>query len=197
VSVVALLSLFVNALTLGAGGRRPAVVRREFLVLLAWAGPGLPLGALVLSRLSADAVRVMVAVMVLVALAQRRFSGRYAGATLPAPVAGLLSGALTTATGLNGPPLVLRLTGLPITARERRHTLAALFLALGALAIVTLAIGGQLHAPTWLPALAATAALGAYLGAHTASRIASHVDDRLVTALLVAAAVTAATTGLT
>jgi uncharacterized membrane protein YfcA len=195
VSAVAILGLVVNAAALVADRRAPAVLRGEATVLLRWAVLGLPLGALVLTRLPADAIRVMVAVMVLVALAQRWLATRKAWA-VPAPAAGVLAGALTTSTGLNGPPLVLRLLAIDAEARARRHTLAVLFLALGALGVITLAAGGELGPPHVLPALAGAAVLGAAGGARAAGRLASHVEERLVGALLVAAAATALVSGL-
>jgi uncharacterized membrane protein YfcA len=90
--------------------------------------PGLALGALLLSALSKEALQVGVGVAV-VAAALWQLQHR-AARTLPAPVAGVLSGALTTSISINGPPLVLWLEGEGIRPAEFRATLAAAFLAL-------------------------------------------------------------------
>ena len=90
--------------------------------------PGLTLGALLLSALSKEALQVGVGVAV-VAAALWQLRHR-AARTLPASVAGVLSGALTTSISINGPPLVLWLEGEGIRPAEFRATLAAAFLAL-------------------------------------------------------------------
>ncbi|WCB93109.1 hypothetical protein DSM104299_01811 [Baekduia alba] len=190
VSAVGLLGLVVNATMVLAARRAPAGLRRETGVLLGWAVVGLPIGALALARVPADVVRIGIAALVLAALRQRHLAGPVAW-RIPAAAAGLLAGALTTSTGLNGPPLVLRLTGEDTTPSARRHTLAVLFLALGTLGVATLAVGGQLRPPDVLPTLAAATAAGALVGVHAARRLASRIDERLVTALLFVAAAAA------
>jgi uncharacterized membrane protein YfcA len=96
--------------------------------MLVAALPGLALGALLLSVLSKEALQVGVGVAV-VAAALWQLRHR-AARTLPASVAGVLSGALTTSISINGPPLVLWLEGEGIRPAEFRATLAAAFLAL-------------------------------------------------------------------
>lgn len=186
IAAMALLGMLVNVLSLTAARGRPAPLRAESVTLLLWAVPGLAAGAVALSRLPAEAVRVAVGALVLAAVAQRRMG--VATTTLPAPAAGLAAGALTTSTGLSGPPLVLRLAGLGVSPRVRRDTLAVVFLALGVFGVAALAAGGLMHLPASFPALAAGAAGGAVVGRRLADRVDPALADRLTTALLIAAA---------
>jgi uncharacterized protein len=187
IAAMALLGMLVNVLSLTAARGRPEPLRAESVTLLLWAVPGLAAGAVALSRLPAEAVRVTVGVLVLAAVAQRRVGT--ASATLPAPAAGLTAGALTTSTGLSGPPLVLRLAGLGVSPRARRDTLAVVFLALGVFGVAALAAAGLMRIPPTFPALAAGAAGGALVGRRLADRVDPVVADRLTTVLLIAAAV--------
>jgi uncharacterized membrane protein YfcA len=191
VSAVAVLGLIVNSLTLLADRQALSVLRGELLRLLAWAVPGLPIGAIVIAWVPAGTLRLAVALLVVGALTQRRDRPRRSGAILPASLAGLTAGVLTTATGLNGPPLVLRLSAIKSSPRSRRHTLAAAFLVLGAFGTGTLTIGGELTLPAATPVFALVSAVGSFAGARAAGRLAPRVDQKLVTGLLIIAAVTA------
>jgi uncharacterized protein len=105
--------------------------------------PGLVLGALLLSALSREPLQIGVGVAVIAAaLWQLRHRGLARG--VPAAVAGLTSGVLTTSISISGPPLVLWLEAQELRPAEFRATLAALFLALNVLGgAVLLAIEGS------------------------------------------------------
>jgi len=95
--------------------------------------PGLGLGVVVLAALSKEPLQVGVGVAVVVAAGwQLRHPApiRY-----PVWVAGVLSGALTTSIGVNGPPLALWLESEDVPPREFRTTLAAAFLILDILGV--------------------------------------------------------------
>lgn len=192
ISALALLGLLVNGVTLVAARRRPRTLRREAATLLAWALPGLPLGAVLLTRLPENTIEVAVGVLVLLAVAQRLTEF---ARVLPAPAAGLLTGALTTSTGLNGPPLVVRLAALPIAFDERRDTLASLFLALGVLGIVTLAAGGTFAPPAATAPLAAVAVAGNLTGRRV--RLGPRADRWAVGLVLATAGLASVVAGLT
>jgi uncharacterized membrane protein YfcA len=193
VSILAVLGTLVSAFVLTTGRERPQVLGRTTAALLAWAAPGLVAGALVVSRLPEDVVRAAVGVLVLAALAQRHLlaggGGRVGAAGLAA--AGLTSGALTTSTGLNGPPLVLYLTARSTPPRPMRDTLALLFFILGLAAIVALAAAGNLVLPTETIALPFACLVGAVIGHRIFDRLGPQAVGRVVTATLVAAALTA------
>ena len=77
--------------------------------------PGLPIGALLVRVLPADALRVAIGVIVCALVAHRLLRRAAAGRPPPgrrtAVVAGFSAGVLTTSTTTNGPPLALWLGG--------------------------------------------------------------------------------------
>jgi uncharacterized membrane protein YfcA len=198
VSALALLGVLVSAVTLVAGRRRPAIARGEATALVAWALPGLPVGAWLVTRLPEDAIRVAVGVLVLAALAQRRRTRAAEKHRRPwtRPAAGLAAGALTTSTGLNGPPLVLELTGSRIPPLAVRDTLAAIFLVLGVAGAIALALAGGLRLPAGSAALLPAAVAGGLAGHRLHDRMSDAARARAVTAVLVLAALTAIASAL-
>jgi hypothetical protein len=115
-------------------------------------------GVAVLRALSAVALQVAVTLGVLATLAARHAGGR--AGRVPAPVAGLASGALTTSTSTSGPPLLLYLLGRGLAPAEVRDTLTVTFLGLGAVGAVALlatrtpALPAALPVAVLLPAVA-------------------------------------------
>lgn len=170
VGALSLLALVVNGLTLAGEGRRPRPASGDAAALVAWALPGLAVGALALAVLPERLLEAAVGVTVLAALGVRVVTraGRPAGgaerASRRRAAAGLLSGALTTSTGLSGPPLVLFLTGRSLDAARVRDTLAVVFLAQGALALAALALFDTLALPEGMAVLAAAAVAGQIVG---------------------------------
>ena len=199
VSILSLLGAVVSALALATSREPLEVLGRQTVGLLAWALPGLVAGALVIDRLDDDAVRVTVALLVLAALAQRHLAVRRAGRARPRggsgrvglAAAGLASGAMTTSTAINGPPLVLYLTASGATPRAARDTLAVLFLVMDAAAIIALAAAGNLHLPAETPALPVAGLAGVVLGHAVFDRLSDRTRARAVTVMLVLAALTA------
>jgi uncharacterized protein len=145
VGLLTVLGLVVNLLTLGTEGRRPRPLWREAARVLAWAAPAAVAGVLVLRSIDRTTLQLAVTVTVLLALVARVWASR-AGPRPPhawhAPVAGLISGALTTTTGTSGPPLVLLLTGRGEAPLRIRDTLTTIFLGLGVVALLVLAASG-------------------------------------------------------
>jgi hypothetical protein len=195
VSILAVAGVFTSTVTLTAGRERPQVAGREATLLVLWALPGLVFGAWLVTRVPADAIRVAVGVLVLAALAQRRFApagtGRVPPARRPASraAAGLASGTLSTSTGLSGPPLVLHLASA--APRVMRDTLAVVFVVLGVLTTATLLAAGELTVPTVTVALPVAVLAGGVLGHRIFDRLSPRAHGRIVTVLLVASAVTA------
>jgi uncharacterized membrane protein YfcA len=144
-------------------------------------------------------------VIVLAALAQRavlaasdRGAAPASGARRPwaGAVAGGTAGALSTSTGLSGPPLVLYVTARGLSPRDARDTLAVVFLVLGVLSIGLLAASGTLRLPTITAVLPLAAGAGALAGHYVFERLPERAFGRLATALLVAAALTALATAV-
>ena len=185
VSVLSLLGVLVSAWLLRPRERRALIDRRETRRLALSALPGLPLGLLALQALPVDALRVLVGLAVLAGVAAQLGAARRA---LPALPAGLLSGALTVATGANGPPLLLRFLGLEMTPSERRATLAALFVLLDVAGLAVLAAGGVLSLPAMTPLLLVLALAGQQIGHVLHVRLSVEQHRALALTLLVVAA---------
>ena len=93
------------------------------------------------------------------ALRARRSPQREVG-RWSAPLAGLASGTLSTSTGISGPPLIFHLLARGLPPARMRDTLAAIFLSLGAIGLIPLAITGSLDVPDGMPLLAGLRARG-------------------------------------
>lgn len=76
--------------------------------------------------------------------------------------AGLLSGVLSTSTGVGGPPLVFHLLARGLAPAAMRDDLAALWFLGGVLGVGVLAITGTLALPAELPLLLAVAAAASW-----------------------------------
>jgi uncharacterized membrane protein YfcA len=179
---------------------RHEVLRRELRSLLTFALPGLAVGVLVLRVASSSTLRVGVGVSVIAATIMRRALARDTMMPLRAAApAGFLAGLLTTSVTVNGPPLVLYLSGRRATAAQMRGTLAAAFIALDAVAIVGLAAGGTLVAPpaAAVVALAASFVPGLLGGLWLAPRVQETHYAYGVTLLLLALGVASIVAGLT
>ena len=185
VSILAVVGAIVSALTLTTTREPREILGRQAALLLAWAVPGIVAGALLVSRIEEDAVRVAVGVLVLAALAQRARSSKI---HVPLPVAGLFSGAMTTSTALNGPPLVLYLTARDTPARATRDTLALLFVVLDLVGVAALAATGNLHLPTETLALPVAGLLGVLIGQRIFDRMTEPQLQRVITGTLVVSA---------
>lgn len=197
IGAITVLPPAINLMTLAGERRRPQVMRRDALVLLGWALPGLVLGALALRELPGDALRAAVGLGVLAALALRLrgTAGRRRAARPPrrgaTALAGGVSGALSTATGLSGPPLVLYLLARGATAAQQRDTLAAVFLALSVLGLGALLALGTFVLPSQTPWLLVAALAGQVAGRGVFRRLGADRHERAVLAVLAATALAA------
>jgi uncharacterized protein len=107
--------------------------------LLLPALPGLAVGAVVIAVVSKEPLQVSVGLAVIAAaLWQLRATHE---TRFPAPLAGFLSGALTTSISINGPPLVLWLESQNVAPAVFRTTLAAAFLILDLIGVVVVVAG--------------------------------------------------------
>ena len=123
--------------------RRYISVPHVTVVCLA-AFAGMPVGVAVLLLAPERVVTGLVAVVVLISTALL-----YRGVRLPRGrqteiSVGLLSGALMTSTGINGPPLVIAFQSQGMAPRIFRASLAAVFTAQRIVAIVLIALAGKI-----------------------------------------------------
>jgi uncharacterized membrane protein YfcA len=163
VVLLLVLGLEVNVLTLATERRRPRPLSDSTLIMLAWAVPGALVGVAVLRALPADALQVAVTLGVVATLAARRVRRAH----VPAWVAGLAAGALTTSTSTNGPPMLLHLLGRGMTPEQVRDTLTVCFVVLAPIGAGALFTTGDPE----LPDATLTAALvPAVLAGHLVGR---------------------------
>ncbi len=175
-------------LLLDARGHVP-VGRVSVLFLASVAG--IPVGVFLLERLSGDAIRVMVAVTVIVASVLLYLSPNLAGgrdSALGRLVAGFFGGAIGSSTSMGGPPVVLYLLSCERDATSFRATLIAFFLPGNVITIVAFALVGQVTGDVLymsaaaLPAVALGLAFGVWLRRH----VQAERFRTLVVAVLVA-----------
>lgn len=117
-----------------------------------------------------------------------------------ATMAGLISGASLTATGMNGPPLVAALHAFRLPRLQQRATLQAIFTMQNIVAVVAFAVVGQMPGRVWVLTLAAipAAGLGWLCGDRIFRMLDEHASRRIVSLLLIAtAAILVARTALT
>jgi uncharacterized protein len=190
VTLLLLLALLINALILYTEGREREVDARSTALLCVWALPGIVGGALVVRQLDASVLQVAIGVGIIVAAALQVRTAQQAGnraASHPErvlAVGGAASGALTTATSLNGPTVVLTYTRAGLRGHLLRDTAAAAFLVLavtGTVALATIAHAGR-SLPDWplLVALIPAVAVGHRLGAAVFRRLDAERHRRLV-----------------
>jgi uncharacterized protein len=194
VTASSILGFLLSAMLLAGEGRRPVVARRDAATLVACSIPGLALGAIAVSTFSVRALALVMAVGVFGGLAVRVRARRSPPREVhrwSAPLAGLASGTLSTSTGISGPPLIFHLLARGLPPSIMRDTLAAIFLSLGAIGLIPLAITGSLDVPGGMPVLLVMAVIGQITGRGLFARMGSGVYEPVVLVVLTVAATTA------
>ena len=96
-----------------------------------------------LRALPAGALQIAVTLGVAGTLAARRVTSAH----VPAWLAGLAAGALTTSTSTNGPPMLLHLIGRGVEPEQVRDTLTVCFIGLAGIGAVALLVTGEPELP--------------------------------------------------
>ena len=167
---------------------RAAVDLRTALGLWALSLAGLPLGALIMQAVDANWVVALTgAVLLGYAVWRLRATGAGGGGLGWMITCGLLGGALTTSTGLNGPAVAMYVSGQARTPEQQVATMAVYVGGISACGFVLLMASGQVSADlaTPLPALGVASVVGTILGRWVGAR-AAHKLDRLTLLLLAA-----------
>jgi uncharacterized protein len=204
VALLLILGLCVNVLVLAGERRSLAVDWRGLVPAMLAAVPGLPIGAVLVRALPADALRVAIGVIVCTLVAHRLLrrapDGRPPPGRRTAAVAGFSAGVLTTSTTTNGPPLALWLGGRGLTPALVRDTVSAAFLLLDFVGIgVVLAVVGPHRAlaeAVWLPALIPVVLIGHLAGSWLFRRLPAHRYDQLLLLAVAAAGAVSIASGL-
>ena len=143
-------------LTGAVGVRERAHVERAPAVRFIGAGLlGMPIGLVALVGMDEESLTVLVAVGVLGCAGLLWTGARLPAGRGPQWAAGVLSGAMLTSTGMNGPPVVLSMHGLALPPRRFRATLQVVFFGQDAAAVFAFAVLGSLD-----PAVATVVAAG-------------------------------------
>lgn len=160
---------------------------------------GMPIGLAVLTLVSQRPLKVVLGAVIIVATVALM---RGAANLTPRPwlevLAGWLSGILSTATGTNGPPLVLASQMRGLTPDTFRATLAFTFAVSGAVSMVIFVAAGLVTSAELLLAAAAIPLIlcGQYLGTHAQPLFHGRRFDRLVYALLLLSGVSVGLSGV-
>jgi uncharacterized protein len=191
VTASSILGLMLSGVLLAGEGRRPVVERRDAALLVAFSLPGLGLGAIAVSTLSVQVLALAMAVGVVAGLVVRlraRRAGERPVSPWSAPLAGLASGTLSTSTGISGPPLIFHLLARGLPPARMRDTLAAIFVSLGALGLIPLALTDSLDVPAGIPLLLVAALVGQLLGRRVFALMAPGAYEPVVLGVLAGAA---------
>jgi uncharacterized membrane protein YfcA len=173
---------------------RRHVAWRSAAVVVVVAATGMPIGLVVITRVPAEPLQIAVATTVLMftALLWRRV--RLPTDSPAAEVGvGLVSGVLSTSTGMSGPPLVIALQVRSIAPSAFRATLATVFVAGSALSFLLFWSQGLVTADALRTTTAGLPGLlvGILAGEFAFRRVDHERFRRVVLALLVASAVLA------
>jgi uncharacterized membrane protein YfcA len=151
---------------------------------------GIPVGIVILDRIHPEALKIMVAAVVIAASLVVYFAPRIRlerGGVGSPLLAGALSGMLRASTSMGGPPAVLYMLSRERQIEEFRSTLLAFFLPSSLLTVIGLTIAGRMTpevlgtSAVALPALA----LGLLAGAWLRSRVQQEMFRTVVLAVLV------------
>jgi uncharacterized membrane protein YfcA len=147
VVLTAIFSIFINAAVVWDSWREAR--RRLSLALFAPALFGIVVGAVVLGVINPVYIRLGVGAIVILSALLLVRDVRLPGANTRwgTLVAGSTSGALSTSTGLAGPPIVLLLASRGLPKHEFRGTTALYFLPMSIAGLVVLAVRGLVDAP--------------------------------------------------
>lgn len=174
------------------------VERTALAPLSAGAVIGTPLGLMTLHTLSADAMRVVIAVIVLMALLALIRQARITPGPRQALGAGMLAGLFSGLAAMPGPPAVAYLLGTATPAARTRATLMIFFFITSLLALPGLWVQGIAGPPTVLMAALSFPLLlaGTCLGEQVFRRLGKGGYERAAIAMLSATALLTAVRGI-
>lgn len=180
-------------------GNRHHVDRGAASRLISAGFVGMPLGLLLLDRVSDDVLRLVIGAVVIL-LATLLATGFQLRRSLHAVdlACGFVSGVLSTSTGTTGPPLVFGLQARRIDAEAFRSTLAAVFVITGVVSNIVFVAAGKVTrdrlvaAAIGIPFVLA----GVWLGRRLAARTKPAAWRRIVLGLLYVSAASAIASAL-
>ena len=120
---------------------------------------GMPLGLVVLTTVSEQALRLALGVAVLAAVVLLAANVRFEPGTRTDATAGFVSGVLNTSVSTNGPPLVFALQARRLEAQSFRATISAVFALSNVFAVTLFVVTGKVTRDGLVAALVAAPAL--------------------------------------
>ncbi|MCZ0964283.1 sulfite exporter TauE/SafE family protein [Paracoccus benzoatiresistens] len=177
---------------------RHLVARTTLMTLSAGALIGTPLGLMTLYALSADVMRVVIALIVLAALLALFKQVRINPGPRRALAAGMLAGLFSGMAAMPGPPAVAYLLGTSTPALQTRATLTIFFFITSLFTLPGFWVQGMLVQPTLLMALASFPLLiiGTHLGGWLFRQLGDGRYEKAAIAMLGATAMLAALRGV-
>ena len=156
----------------------------------------MPLGLLLITRVSERLLTAVIAVVLLASTALVAFGARLPAGRATDVGVGALSGALLTSTGMNGPPVVVAFQAEGMPPRPFRGTLSTVFLIEGAVGVALMAAVGQVSSDAlWAAAVGVPmVAVGWLIGDRVFHGLDPEPFRRIVLVMLVVTAVVALVT---
>jgi len=187
-----LLSITVNLIQFPR--LRHSIERKTASILALGSYAGMPVGLAVLLLIDPTALRLLIAVSVILFTLLIMRGLRIHGGGRPGDLAtGFVSGVLNTSTSMSGPPIVLYLQGKGLTPAAFRSTTNAFFLVTAVGAVGLLLASGSVK--PWVIGAFALAMPAAEAGRMLGNRLFDHIDEarfrRLVYAILLLSATVA------
>jgi uncharacterized protein len=173
---------------------RPVTVRLVVAALL-----GMPAGLVLLAELDEHLLKALIAGVLLLMVALLLAKVRLPAGAVAQWGSGVLSGAMLTSTGMNGPPVVLTLQALGLPPRRFRGTLQAVFCVQDLVAVVGFAVLGYLTPVIAVAALAGALAVpvGWWFGDRVFARLEPERFRAIVLSMLALTALVGLSTALT
>jgi uncharacterized membrane protein YfcA len=167
---------------------RRHVSRRLVTMVTVAASVGMPVGLLLLTHLETRWLALLIAAILIVSIVFVLRPPRIGAGTASTLAAGLISGALLTSTGVNGPPLVSAAHARLDSPLAIRASLSAAFALMSVVGLVGFAVAGQLGGSTLLEvALAIPVVAGAGLLGDVIFRRLPRRAFRVITAVVLVA----------
>lgn len=181
VVLVAFTSVFTNAVIVQDSWRE--VETQPVLSLMPWAILGLIFGTEILRSVNPDYIRIGVGLIVVLSaiLLLRDVTWRSIEGRRGTVLAGATSGALSTSTGIAGPPIVLLFAARRLPKASFRASNAAYFLLLSVAIIITLFARGIVEVPQlWIAtALVPAAFIGKTIGTVLVKRLSNETFRKI------------------
>jgi uncharacterized membrane protein YfcA len=195
VVLTAIFSIFINAAVVWDSWHEAR--RRLSLALFVPAIFGVVVGAVVLGVINPVYIRLGVGAIVIFSALLLVWDLRLPGANTRwgTLVAGSTSGALSTSTGLAGPPIVLLLASRGLPKHEFRGTSALYFLPMSIAGFVVLAVRGLVEAPEVPLGLVLVPA--AMIGKVVGTSLLKHVSEKAFRAVTLGLVILTGTLGVT